>query len=304
MYYFCKMKQILLTLSLLLLAVSCGKNGTDGLYISVQDSCWEITANDQVGWPCYIGREKVSVLMYSSSTGYFQTLNGTYTVDGHRVDVTADDNAIRMVRTFSHLKNSSNKNYTRLSPEAPASMSGSLWANMKDNDLHFSYYREDGTLLTGTYANVIHKEGIASGWSFGTEEYSVTGNQYSDASHKGVIYGSKFMVLEDYAVPCVSIPERMEGTSSLKGTLWLLNSTAYPGFILFTSATEFVRVLVASGVYFQTLKGTYSLKGNSLEFKTDSEELNKTCTINREEGKFTYLDRTYSWENMALALGQ
>ena len=105
-------------------------------------------------------------------------------------------------------------------------------------------------------------------------------------------FGNKFMVLDSLAVPCVSTIADTEGTSSLKGTLWTYVSSGYPGFILFSSATEFVRVLVSSNIVYSVLRGEYKLKGNSLEFKTDSEELNRTCTVS--DGRFTYLDKTYS----------
>jgi hypothetical protein len=109
---------------------------------------------------------------------------------------------------------------------------------------------------------------------------------------KGTFYGDRFMLLDELAVPRVYKADDMAGTSSLEGTVWLLETTSYPGFIMFTTATEFVRVLVNSNVVFVVLQGTYSLKGNSLEFQTNAEELCRTCTI--ENGKFTYLQRTYA----------
>lgn len=285
------MKRNLFAIILLVLSVSCGKNGTDGLYISVDNTCWEISNETLVAWPCYIGDELATIIQYNKAYDAFQVMNGTYSLDGHRVDVAAEQ-AVLMIRTFSHLKNSSNKNYIRIQPSAPESMGGSLWATLRNNDFHLVYHRQDGTFMAGTYANAVHKEGIPYGWSWKTGSYSVNGNQYVAGDDKGTFFGNKFMVLDSLAVPCVSTIADTEGTSSLKGTLWTYVSSGYPGFILFSSATEFVRVLVSSNIVYSVLRGEYKLKGNSLEFKTDSEELNRTCTVS--DGRFTYLDKTYS----------
>lgn len=285
------MKRLITAALGVLMAVSCGKNGTDGLYISVADTCWEISNETQVAWPCYIGRDVCTIIQYDETTGVFQTMNGSYTVDGSHVYVSAES-AVTMIRTFSHLKNSKHKNYTRLKAEAPQSVGGSVWGSLKANDFRFDYLRQDGTSVTGSYANVIHQEGIPSGWSWTTGAYSVNGNQYTAEEAKGTFYGNKFVVLETMAEPCLSTISNSEGTSSLKGTVWTYVNSGYPGVIIFTSATEFTRLLVASSTMFSVLKGTYSLKGNSLEFKTDSEELHETCTVSN--GRFTYLQRTYS----------
>ena len=102
----------------------------------------------------------------------------------------------------------------------------------------------------------------------------------------------------------MSVPESNAGSSSLKGTVWTYaTETAYPGFIVFTSATEFTRILVGSNVIFAVLTGTYEVKGNSVAFQTEAAELCETCPI--EDGQFTYLKKTYSLEeNISLTLGQ
>ena len=94
------------------------------------------------------------------------------------------------------------------------------------------------------------------------------------------------------AVPFVSAPGSTEGSSSLKGTLWNYRTNSYPGFILFTSATEFTRILVSSPTAFDVLTGTYRIKGNSVEFITEATELCRTCPISN--GQFTYLEKSYS----------
>ena len=137
------MKRFLYALLIVFLAAtSCGKNG---LYISVDNTAWEISTATQVGWPCFLDDQHVSVIQVNHQNGNYQTLNGTFSVKGHRVDVMADGTSLYMVRTFSHLKNSSNRNYKKLSPEAPESLDGSIWAHLKDGDFTFYYFQENGT---------------------------------------------------------------------------------------------------------------------------------------------------------------
>ena len=289
------MKRFIISLITLFSVLSCGKNGTDGLYISVRNTCWQISTDTQVAWPCFIGSDIASVIQVNYEMGAYQIQNGTYSVDGHRVRIAAES-SILMVRTFSNLKNSSNKNCSRLSPEAPSSLAGTLWVSMKGFDFSFVYNGKDNRYLSGNFFNYARREGFPYGWDWEQGTYTLNGHQYQVDDQKGTFYGDRFMLLDELAVPRVYKADDMAGTSSLEGTVWLLETTSYPGFIMFTTATEFVRVLVNSNVVFVVLQGTYSLKGNSLEFQTNAEELCRTCTI--ENGKFTYLQRTYALSDL------
>ena len=281
------MKRFFFALSLLL-AVSCGKNG---LYISVDNTAWETTEDTQVAWPVFLDGERVSLIQADMSSGTYQTRTGTYDVDGHRVLLTVDGSSLKITRTFSHLKNSKNKNYKRLSPVTPASSAGNLWAGLKDGNLRFLYLSPGGKCMEGTFTNVQHKEGIRAEWSWKRMDWNVSGNQLVAGDVKGTFFEG-FLRLDTETIPCVSTVTDPEASSTLKGTVWTLQTSSYPGFILFTSATEFTRVLVQSGVVLKTLRGTYAQKGNSIEFKTDSMELNQVCTI--QGSQFTYLEKTYS----------
>lgn len=289
------MKRFFLALLLIVFAVSsCGKNGW---YINVDNTAWEISTDTQVGWPCFLDDEHVSIVQVNQSSGYMQTLNGTFTVKGHRVDVTADGTSLYMIRTFSHLKNSSNKNYRSLSPEVPQELAGSVWAYMKDTDLHFFYFRENATYLSGVYSNVAHREGIDEGWkTFTTVPYELAGSQFSSVeAGKGSFFKS-FLRLDSAAVPLVSRPGSLDGSSSLEGTLWSYTPSTLPGdyvaILIFTSARDFTRIVVGSEVIFGTLTGTYEVKENSVSFTTEAAELCEDCPI--EDGQFTYLKKTYS----------
>lgn len=284
------MKRFIIAAVVLLSVLSCGKNGTDGLYISVRNTCWQVSTETQRAWPCFIGSDVASVIQTNTESGAFQVLNGSYTVDGHRVNINAES-SILMVRTFSNLKNSANRNCQRLSPEAPSALEGTLWVTLKNYDFIFVYHGKDGEYLAGNFFNFTRREGFPYGRDWETGTYAVNGNQYVVEDRKGTFYGDRFVILEDYAIPRVFKADHLEGSSPLEGTVWMLQSSGYPGFIFFASATEFVRVLVNSSTVFLVLEGTYRIKGNSLEFETNAEELCATCTI--EDGKFTYLRRTY-----------
>ena len=110
------MKRLVYALLLVIFAASCGKNGW---YINVDNTAWEISTDTQTGWPCFLDDVNVSIIQKKKDNSHFSTLNGTFIVDGHRVDVLADGGSVRMTRTFSHLKNSNNRNYKSLSPLAP-----------------------------------------------------------------------------------------------------------------------------------------------------------------------------------------
>lgn len=270
-------------------ASSCGKNG---LYINVDNTVWEISANNQVGWPCFLDDEHVSVIQVNYENGYYQTLNGLFTVKGHRVDVSASGTSLYMVRTFSHLKNSSNRNYKCLSPEAPESLVGSVWAYLMDGDFHFYHFLGNDTYRKGVYKNIVHQEGLKYGWDFSTVPYTVSGSHFTSEDGNGYFYKNNFLRLDTVAIPFVCLQENKGGKSSLQGTVWTYQSNGYPGFILFTSDRDFVRILVSSSTVFGTLTGTYSVKGSSVEFQTEAAELCETCPI--ANGQFTYLEKTYS----------
>ena len=146
------MKRFFISL-FLLIAVSCGKNG---LYIHMDNTMWEITNEEQSGWLSFPDEEHVSLLQINHEEKAYRTMNGTYTVDGHRVIMSMDDNVIKATRTFSHLKNSSNKNYRKPSPLAPKKLKGSLWVGLKERNLRFIYFSDDSVCKEGHFENVSH----------------------------------------------------------------------------------------------------------------------------------------------------
>ncbi len=282
------MKRFFYAAAVLFAAVSCGKNG---LYINVDNTVWEYTTDTQTAWVDFLDGERAGIIGTNGSN--YQTNTGTFTVDGHRVLFTSEDGfSNQFVRTFSHLKNSKNKNYWTKSPEAIGNPKGSVWAAIVEGNLQMLYLADNGYTLEGSFKNVSHKEGIPYGWSWKQKLYSTSGSRFVHGDEEGTSYGG-FIRLPDYCIPCVNTPKEDAGFGGdLAGTVWTYETSGYPGFIIFTSNTEFTRVLVSSVYVFSVLNGTYSIKGNSLEFITDSEELNRTCRIS--DGRFTYLEKTYS----------
>lgn len=280
-------------LTVLLAATSCGKNG---LYINVDGTFWTIVSGTQQAWPCFLDDTHVCLVQVNRDGKMYQNLDGTFVVDGHRVKVTNTNNTTNLfVRTFSHLKNSSNKNFTPVSSGAPSQTDGTLWVTTVDNTVHVLFLYK-GDYLSGTYENITRKEGFEYGWNWDSGTYQATGSRVTlttpdGTAVNGTFFDRSLLAVQNIAFPLVSTATALEGRSSLQGTLWEYESSGYPGFILFTSATEFTRILLASNTIFSYLTGTYTLKNNSLEFHTDSQELNETCTI--EDGAFTYLERTY-----------
>ncbi len=284
------MKRKFYVFALIILAVtSCGKNG---LYINVANSLWEIHTETQIGFVGFLGEDCASTIQTDFTQGYTQVMNGTYTVDGHAVDIAPYvGTGNRLVRTFSHLKNSRNKNLTRLSPDAPENLEGSVWVVLEKANLHFVHFRADGKVIGGYYPNVVRQEGHSYGWNWGASSYSLSDNRLSmGTGNGGTLYHKDLLALDEFCVPCASTLKGKYSTSgALAGTVWAYQSSGYPGFIIFTSDTEFTRILVMSNVIFGTLSGTYELKGNSLVM--DTEELHETCNIAGDQ--FVYLEKTY-----------
>ena len=284
------MKRFSLFISAVLLAVSsCGRNG---LYISVDNTTWEYMKGNQKAWVSFLDDERVSLIAVNYETDAYQTFSGLFDVDGHRVNITSGTgSSVKMIRTFSHLKNSSNKNYWTKKPAAPDNLPGSVWACLLDDDFLVTYFRGDGTCVEGVFENASHKEGVEYGWKWDTAPYSAEGYGFVSGDSNGTFYG-EFLHLDSVIIPRVNSVTAMDGSSSLKGTAWVYDTSGFPGLLIFTSARDFIRIQVSSAAVFSVLEGTYALKGNSLEFVTDSEELNKTCTVS--DGQFTYLEKTYS----------
>ena len=125
------MRSIFRTIALLTLLFGLTSCRMDSLYIQIPGTNWSIEQGNQ-RLMVHFGDERFASIQRNNETGGLQVTNGTYTTKGHSVAVTADhDGSIhKLVRTFSHLKNSSNKNFSSFWPEAPETMENTVWTTI------------------------------------------------------------------------------------------------------------------------------------------------------------------------------
>ena len=289
------MKKVLYILSIMILAASC-KAVMEPLRVQLDDTCWSFSTSDQTARVCFPDDRHVSILQLDFKTGYTQSLDGTYEMDGHSVRCTGNNwpNLIKFVRTFSHLKNNStNKNLTPLSPKSYNSLEGSVWAVLVNENLRTAFLRNDGTCIEGSFINVTHEEGLPYGWEWKKADYTHSGSRVQAGSFNGVVYDS-LMVVDTLAVMVASQAPKSTETSALTGTVWEYETSGLPGAIFFTSDVDFTRILVASKIMHQVSTGTYKLEGATVTMTLDGK--NETCQL--EGGRFTFFDKTYAKVNL------
>lgn len=283
------MKKVLYILSVLVLACSC-KAMMEPLRVPLAGTYWLYSTDTQTARVCFTDDTHVSIIQFDMASGYTQTLNGTYECDGHAVLCNGENwpNQIKFVRTFSHLKNNStNKNLTPIYPQSHSSIKGSVWGTIISSDLHLAYFMADGNCVEGIYKNVTHEEGLPYGWEWKEKSYTHNGNQVEAGPFKATLFES-FMVVDTLAIRAASLAPESEKTSALTGTIWKYESAA--GTIIFTSDTEFTRILISSKIVYEADKGTYSLQGTSLEMTLDGKK--ETCQL--EGGRFTFFEKSYA----------
>lgn len=284
------MKKALYILTILLIASSC-KAIMEPIRVQLDGTFWSYSTDDQTARVIFPDDTHVSVLQLDMSTGYTQSLHGTYYTDGHAAICNGEDwsSEVKFVRTFTHLKNSkTNKNLTELSPRSPGSLAGSVWAVLENRNFHLAYFCGDGTCIDGTYKNVNREEGVPYGWTWSRADYTLSGSRVEAGQFKGVLF-DKFMVVDTMAVMIATPAPESSGTTALTGTVWEYESSSYPGALIFTSDTTFTRTLVGSKIIHETKEGTYHLDGTSITMSVDGKE--ETCQI--EGGRFTFFSRRY-----------
>lgn len=276
---------VLAAMAAMLLAGSCKK---DALYIQMTDRVWEYSSSAQFARITFCGENNASVLQTDLSTGYTQAYNGSYTTDGHSVDIQSETNT-HLVRTFSHLKHSTtNKNLTELQPQSWSSLNKSVWTTIVDGNVYLAFFNKYGKCVQGLYRNIIQKEGYPFGWEWSLQDYSLNGSSVSCKGTTGILY-KDVMRLPKYGVLCSAFPVEETATSSLEGTLWTLESDGYPGVFIFNSASHFTRVIIMSPLIWEVKNGTYSIEADGIHLQLA--ELKETCPIT--EGRFTFLNKTY-----------
>ena len=288
------MRKVLPLILLVLVSASC-KKMMEPIRIPLSGTAWSYSVGDQTARVCFEDENHVSILQTDMTSGAHQSVHGTYDTDGHRVDCQGANwpNSIRFVRTFSHLKNNStNKNLTPLKTREHASVAGSIWATMEEDNFHFAFFSQDGTCLDGTFANTNHKEGYPIGWKWNRKGYTLSGNKLTAGSFSATLY-EDFLITDTLTVMRMAPSVEDKGTSPLAGTVWTYDTAGYPGVIVFNSSNTFTRFLVASRVIFSAINGTYELNGTSLTMDMGGEDgqLKETCQLSAD--RFTYLEKDY-----------
>lgn len=271
----------------LLAAVSCK---LDFLYVSLPNTSWVYELEQQRAFVHFGADADVCILQRSSENGAVQFINGTYTADGHAVDILdeAGGSKTRLIRTFSHLKNSKSKNFSSFRPQDYESLENCVWTSIKQDNFRLIYCMADGRAKEATYANVRHEEGVPFGWEQTSALYSVTGSHLVIGRESATLF-PEVMLMDD--VWFMHFPVNGDkGEAAVKGSLWTLQTSGYPGIIVFDTNSSFTRVLLGSRVLYQVSRGTYSQNGNVLTMTLDGKT--ESCQIGGD--KFTFLGKTYS----------
>lgn len=271
----------------LLAAVSCK---LDFLYVSLPNTSWVYELEQQRAFVHFGADADVCILQRSSENGAVQFINGTYTADGHAVDILdeAGGSKTRLIRTFSHLKNSKSKNFSSFRPQDYESLENCVWTSLKRDNFRLIYCMADGRAKEATYANVRHEEGVPFGWEQTSALYSVTGSHLVIGRESATLF-PEVMLMDD--VWFMHFPVNGDkGEAAVKGSLWTLQTSGYPGIIVFDTNSSFTRVLLGSRVLYQVSRGTYSQNGNVLTMTIDGKT--ESCQIGGD--KFTFLGKTYS----------
>lgn len=255
------------------------------------DTYWSYSIEDQTARVCFMDDVHTSVIQHIFSSGSTQAAHGKYTADGHSVVLDGENwsKSIKLVRTFSHLKNSStNKNMTPLYQKSHKSLAGSVWATLVNGNLYVVLFDGNGKCTEAAFNNVTHKEGLPIGWSWNRKDYSLNGSSVDVGDQKARLF-EDFMVIDTLAVlrSCKAVEDN---ASSLTGTFWPTTATnTYPGVIVFTGASTFTRILANSSLVYQTNEGTYTFDGTTFEF--DLGDKKETCPLNGD--RFTFLGKEY-----------
>ena len=277
----------ILVLASLLVLFSCSKL-LDPLYISIPNTNWCYEKDNQRAFVHFGTNEKASIVQRRSTDGVVQFLNGTFSVDGHAVDILSDEGSSnRLVRTFSHLKNSSNKNLSRFGTQDYANLTNTVWVNIRKDVFRLYYFKADGKVMQARFDNVTHQEGVPYGWFLSESDYSQAGSNVSMGTESGFLF-SEVMLVDDTWFMHFPVNED-SGSSALTGSIWTYETGGYPGLIIFDTNSSFTRVLLASRIICQVSRGTYSQSDNVVTLTLDGKT--EDCII--ADDQFTFLEKKF-----------
>ncbi|MBR4774477.1 MAG: hypothetical protein IK008_00045 [Bacteroidales bacterium] len=285
------MKRLLVLTMVLLGFTSCGRL-LEPLYIYLPGTNWYYEQDGKHAFVNFSDDGKATVLQKAIATGSVMENNGTYTADGHNVDIFgADGTTFNLTRTFSHMKNSKNKNMTRFFPQSYENLAGMVWAGVDMADLYVYYFKDGENLVRSAFTVTQYEEGVPYGWTSETIPYKLNGTTFTAGGKTGWLY-SEVMLVDGRWHVYYPAPEGGSGSSVLAGTVWFYKggTSTTAGLLVFDSGYSFTRIQVASSrTQFLMNRGTYTQEGDVLKMKLDG--LTDVCTISGNT--FRFMERLY-----------
>ena len=285
------MKRLLVIVLVLLGFTSCGKL-LEPLYVHLPGTNWYYEQDGKRAFVHFEDNGKASVLQKTIITGAVQQNQGDYVADGHSVVITCPDGTtFKLIRTFSNMKTSKNKNMTRFFPVSYDGVAGKVWAGVDMADLYVYYFKDGENLVSAKFTVTQYEEGVPYGWKIENIPYKLNGCTFTAGGKTGWLY-SELLFADGIWHTNYPTPSGGSGSADLAGTVWVnRNGTSTSaGILIFDSGYSFTRVQVwNSKTQFMVERGTYTKEGNILNMKLD--EMKDVCTITGNT--FRFMERTY-----------
>lgn len=283
------MKKLTILALLLLAFTSCGKL-LEPLYIHLPGTEWTYELNGVQAYVHFDHDGSACVLQRELSTGYVQENSGTYISDGHNAIISCPDGTtFKMIRTFSHLKNSKNKNMSRISLRHYDSIDGMLWAGVDKGDLYVYFVPDGEHFFRASFVVTKYEEGVPLKWELETIPYTLSQYTFDCAGETAWLFSD--LMLTDRRWHVYFPSQAAAGTSDLAGSLWYFagGTANTPGLLVFDSGSSFVRIQVSSEIQFSYERGSYTSSGNSIVMTLNG--MDDNCTISNDSFKF--MERRY-----------
>ena len=286
------MKKLLVVAIVLLCFTSCGKL-LEPLYVHLPGTEW---VYEQEGKRAYISfghDDSATVLQKDLTNGAVQQNQGTYVADGHSVVISCTDGtSFKLIRTFTNMKNSKNKNMSRIFPSSPSILAGTVWAGVDMSDLYIYFFEDEENLVKTAFTVTQYEEGVPYGWNKETLPYTRASGTVTADGKTGWLFSDALLTDGIWHVTFPALSG--SGNSDLAGTVWYnLNGTSTSaGIIIFNTGFSFIRVqVVNSKTQFLFEQGTYTKNGAVVTMTLNG--IQDNCTI-QSDGSFRFMERRYS----------
>ena len=277
-----KTRLFLLTALLAVLPLCQSCQLFDALYISLNGTCWFYEDGTQRAIVSFGPQDQMSVVQRDNSNGALQCMHGTFTTKGHSVYLNATDGTgKKLTRTFTHLKNSKNKNFTRLQRQSLKSVENGVWTTTENTDLAVCYFRDASSAVFSEYT--------AGGWSSRTLPYTLAGSELTLGASRVALF-PEVLLLEHRLYMRFPALEG-SGASDVAGSMWLSPvEGAAPNILIFDTGYSFTHIAAAGNAgIVQVLRGTYTQSGQTLTVTLNG--VTGNCTIAND--RLTFMGRPY-----------